>query len=77
MVIPAVMCFVWFALVGGTAIDLELSGVADGAIAGAGQADQLFAMLGVMLGDTAAYLMSLVIVILLLTYLIHLQAVRC
>jgi choline/glycine/proline betaine transport protein len=70
MVIPAVMCFVWFALVGGTAIDLELSGVADGAIAGAGQADQLFAMLGVMLGDTAAYLMSLVIVVLLLTYLI-------
>jgi choline/glycine/proline betaine transport protein len=66
MVIPAVMCFVWFALVGGTAIDLELSGVADGAIAGAGQADQLFAMLG----DTAAYLMSLVIVVLLLTYLI-------
>jgi choline/glycine/proline betaine transport protein len=70
MVIPAVMCFVWFALVGGTAIDLELSGVAEGAIAGAGQADQLFAMLDVILGDTAAYLMSLVVVVLLLTYLI-------
>ncbi|MFT6154451.1 MAG: choline/carnitine/betaine transport [Bermanella sp.] len=70
MIIPAVMCFVWFALVGGTAIDLELSGVADGVIAGAGQADQLFVMLGVMLGDNAAYIMSLIIVVLLLTYLI-------
>jgi choline/glycine/proline betaine transport protein len=70
MMIPAVMCFVWFALVGGTAIDLELTGVADGAIAGAGQADQLFAMLSVMLSDGLAYIMSVVVVILLLTYLV-------
>lgn len=70
MVIPAIMCFVWFAMVGGTAIDLELSGIAQGAIAGAGQSEQLFAMLDVILSDTAAYLMSLVVVILLLTYLI-------
>lgn len=70
MIIPSMMCFVWFALVGGTAIDLELSGVAEGAIANAGQADQLFAMLGVMLSDNLAYLMSLLIVILLLTYLV-------
>ncbi|MFT5419942.1 MAG: choline/glycine/proline betaine transport protein [Candidatus Endobugula sp.] len=70
MIIPAVMCFVWFALVGGTAIDLELSGVAEGAIAGAGQADQLFVMLGVMLSENLAYLMSIIIVILLLTYLV-------
>jgi choline/carnitine/betaine transport len=70
MMIPAVMCFVWFALVGGTAIDLELTGVADGAIAGAGQADQLFAMLSVMLSDSLAYIMSVVVVILLLTYLV-------
>jgi choline/carnitine/betaine transport len=70
MIVPSMMCFVWFALVGGTAIDLELSGVAEGAIANAGQADQLFAMLGVMLSDNLAYLMSLLIVILLLTYLV-------
>jgi choline/carnitine/betaine transport len=70
MVIPATMCFVWFALVGGTAIDLELSGVAEGVIAGAGQADQLFTMLGVLLSETGAYFMSLVVVVLLLTYLI-------
>lgn len=70
MIIPAMMCFVWFALVGGTAIDLELTGVADGAIVGAGQADQLFAMLAVILSDSLAYLMSIIVVILLLTYLV-------
>lgn len=70
MIIPAIMCFVWFALVGGTAIDLELSGKAQGAIAGVGQADQLFAMLAVMLSDSLAYIMSIIIVILLLTYLV-------
>ncbi|MFT5138296.1 MAG: choline/glycine/proline betaine transport protein [Arenicella sp.] len=70
MVVPALMCFIWFALVGGTAIDLELSGTANGLITNAAQADKLFVMLHVMLGDTAAYLMSLVIVVLLLTYLI-------
>jgi choline/glycine/proline betaine transport protein len=70
MIIPAVMCFVWFALVGGTAIDLELQGVADGAIQGAAQSDQLFAMLAVMLSDGLAYVMSVIVVILLLTYLV-------
>jgi len=70
MVVPALMCFIWFALVGGTAIDLELSGIASGAISNAAQADKLFVMLHVMLGENLAYLMSLVIVVLLLTYLI-------
>jgi choline/glycine/proline betaine transport protein len=70
MIIPAIMCFVWFALVGGTAIDLELTGVAKGAIVEAGQADQLFAMLAVILSENLAYLMSVLVVILLLTYLV-------
>ncbi len=70
IIIPAFMCFVWFAIVGGTAIDLELSGVAQGAIAGAGQADQLFAMLGVILNGPLAYLLSIVVVVLLLTFLV-------
>ncbi len=70
IIIPAMMCFVWFAIVGGTAIDLELNGNADGAITGAGQSDQLFAMLAVMLEPTLAWLMSMVVVVLLLTYLV-------
>lgn len=70
IVIPATMCFVWFAIVGGTAIELELSGEANGRIVGAGQSDQLFAMLAVMLSDTLAWVMSVIVVILLLTYLV-------
>jgi choline-glycine betaine transporter len=70
MVIPSIMCFVWFAVVGGTAIDLELSGQAAGAITGAGQADQLFATLAVILSDNIAWVMSVTVVILLLTYLV-------
>ena len=70
LVIPAAMCFVWFALVGGTAIDLELNGDANGAITGAGQSDQLFAMLAVILEPTLAWIMSVIVVILLLTYLV-------
>ncbi len=70
LIIPAAMCFIWFALVGGTAIDLELSGVANGAIAGAGPSDQLFAVLAVILNETLAYLMSVIVVVLLLTYLV-------
>ena len=70
MIIPAVMCFVWFAIVGGTAIDLELTGEAAGAITGAGQADQLFATLGVILSENLAWIMSVIVVILLLTYLV-------
>lgn len=70
LIIPAFMCFVWFALVGGTAIDLELSGVANGAIVDAGQSDQLFAMLAVILSEWLAYIMSILVVILLLTYLV-------
>lgn len=70
LVIPSVMCFIWFALVGGTAIDLELTGKAQGAIANAGQESQLFAMLGVMLSPNLAWAMSVLVVVLLLTYLV-------
>ena len=70
MIVPSIMCFVWFAFVGGTAIDLELTGQAQGAIVAAGQDSQLFAMLGVMLRPDLAWAMSIVVVVLLLTYLV-------
>ncbi|PTX56183.1 BCCT, betaine/carnitine/choline family transporter [Litoreibacter ponti] len=70
LVVPALMCFVWFAIVGGTAIDLELNGDANGAIQGAGQSDQLFAMLAVILSESMAWIMSIIVVVLLLTYLV-------
>ena len=69
-IVPAIMCFVWFALVGGTAIDLELSGTANNAIIGTGLSDQLFATLAVMLNDSLAWVFSVGVVVLLLTYLV-------
>jgi choline/carnitine/betaine transport len=70
MIVPSVMCFVWFAFVGGTAIDLTLNGGAGDAITGVGISSQLFAMINFMLSPVLATLMSIVIVILLLTYLV-------
>ena len=70
VIVPSIMCFVWFALVGGTAINLELTGKAAGAITKVGQESQLFAALGVMLSPNLAWAMSVVVVVLLLTYLV-------
>lgn len=70
IIIPSTMCFVWFAIVGGTAIDLTLNGEAGDAITGAGAESQLFAMLDVMLSSGLAWVMAVIVVILLLTYLV-------
>lgn len=70
IVIPSIMCFVWFSIVGGTAIDLTLNTSIDDAISGAGQQSQLFAMLDVMLSGVLSWVMAIVVVVLLLTYLV-------
>ena len=70
MIVPSIMCFVWFSFAGGTAIDLTLNGGAGDQITGAGQASQLFAMINFMLSPTLATLMSMLIVVLLMTYLV-------
>ncbi|MEM7563281.1 MAG: BCCT family transporter, partial [Pseudomonadota bacterium] len=69
MVAPSLMCFLWFTLLGGTAIDLELSGVADGRIYAQSLTAQLYETVNIMV-DAGAGIMSLLIVILLLTYLV-------
>jgi len=68
--VPSVMGLIWFTLVGGTAIDLELSGVAQGRIIQADISAQLYQTINLILSPLMAKLMSLVIVILLLTYLV-------
>ena len=68
--VPSVMCFLWMALLGGTAIELELSGVAEGRIVNAGISDQLYETLAVLLSPGAAWMVSGLIVVLLMTYLI-------
>ena len=70
MIIPAVMCFVWFSFIGGTAIDLELSGAAENSILGARISDQLYATLAVLLNDGLTWAFSVIVVVLLLTYLV-------
>ena len=70
MIVPSIMCFVWFTVVGGTAIDLTLNGDASDAITSVGISSQLFAMINHMLSPALATVMSLIIVVLLLTYLV-------
>lgn len=73
MIVPSLMCFVWFTWAGGTAIDLELTGGADGAILSAPDGDKIFAMTHFMLSPISEMLswgMSVMIVILLMTYLV-------
>ncbi|WP_247711511.1 BCCT family transporter [Qipengyuania aurantiaca] len=70
ILVPSLMCFVWMALVGGTAIDLELSGAAGGSIVEAGISDQLFATLSVLLSEGVANVVFGLVVILLMTYLV-------
>lgn len=70
VMVPSLMCFVWFALVGGTAIDLELSGAAGGRIVDTTISDQLYATLNVLLSPGVAMIVSGLVVILLMTYLI-------
>ena len=69
-VAPALMCFVWFSFAGGTAIDLEVNGGANGSIFAAADGDKIFAMIEVMLSPVLAWLMAVMIVVLLMTYLI-------
>ena len=68
--VPSLMCFIWMTLVGGTAIDLELSGQAQGTIVNAPMADQLFATLAILLDAGVAAIVSGLVVLLLMTYLI-------
>lgn len=70
IIIPSIMCFFWFTIVGGTTIDLTLDGTAGDAISGAGQQAQLFAMLDVILESGMAWIMAVIVVVLLLTYLV-------
>lgn len=73
MIVPSLMCFVWFAWAGGTAIDLELNGGAGGLIFDASNGDKIFAMTEFMLSPIAqglAWAMAVLIVVLLMTFLV-------
>lgn len=73
LIVPSLMCFVWFSWVGGTAVSLELYGDANGAILDAANGDKIFAATEIILNPISEWLawgMALLIVILLLTFLV-------
>ncbi|MAR58527.1 MAG: transporter [Porticoccaceae bacterium] len=70
MIIPSLICLVWFTFIGATAIDLELSGVAQGAIVNADISAQLFKTINLILSPELAVALSVIIVVLLLTFLV-------
>ena len=70
MIIPSLICLTWFTFIGATAIDLELKGIAQGAIVNADISAQLFTTINLMLSPEMAVALSVVVVTLLLTFLI-------
>ncbi len=70
VIAPALVCFAWMTILGGTAIDLEISGVAQGAITGASQTNQLFATLGQMISGGLLSALTIMCVILIMTFLV-------
>ncbi|MCH2164725.1 MAG: BCCT family transporter [Marinovum sp.] len=67
---PALVCFAWMTILGGTAIDLELTGGADGAIIGASNTAKLFVTLGEMISGGLLSALTIMCVVLILTFLV-------
>ena len=70
VIVPALVCFAWMTILGGTSIELELSGVADGSILQATTTNKLFATLAEMLSGGALYAITVMAVILIMTFLV-------
>ena len=64
------VCFAWMTILGGTAIDLELSGVADGAIIGASNTNKLFVTLAQMIDGGLLAALNVMCVVLIMTFLV-------
>ena len=70
VIAPALVCFAWMAILGGTAIDLELSGIAEGAISGASNTAMLFVTLGEMISGGLLSGITIMCVVLIMTFLV-------
>lgn len=70
VIVPSLVCFAWFAILGGSAIDLEIQGVAQGAILEASLTNKLFATLSFLLSDSLFQIVSILSVVLILTFLV-------
>jgi len=67
---PAMVCFAWMAILGGTAIDLELVGQADGVIIAASNTSKLFVTLGEMISGDFLTGITIMSVVLIMTFLV-------
>jgi choline-glycine betaine transporter len=67
---PALVCFAWMTILGGTAIDLELTGGAEGAIIGASNTAKLFVTLGEMISGGFLSAITIMCVVLIMTFLV-------
>ena len=70
---PTIISIAWFAFAGGTAADLELTGLAEGIIYGASDGAKMFTTVDLVLGSSVpiiSWVMACIIVILLMTYLV-------
>ena len=70
VIAPSLVCFAWMTILGATAIDLELSGIADGSIIGASNTNKLFVTLSHLIEGQFLSLVNIMCVILVLTFLI-------
>lgn len=67
---PALVCFAWMTILGGTAIDLELTGGANGVIIGASNTSKLFVTLGEMISGGFLSAITVMCVVLIMTFLV-------
>ena len=70
VIAPSLVCFAWMTILGGTAIDLELSGAAEGAIIGASNTAKLFVTLEQMIQGPLFTALSVMCVVLIMTFLV-------
>ena len=70
VICPALVCFAWMTILGGTAVDLEVAGLADPSIAAASTTAKLFVALENILSGGFLNLIIAMCVVLILTFLV-------
>ena len=70
IIAPALVCFAWMTILGGTAVDLELNGDAGGVISSASNTAKLFVTLGQMIDGSLLTGISIMSVVLIMTFLV-------
>ncbi|MES0827616.1 BCCT family transporter [Ruegeria sp. SCP11] len=70
VIAPSLVCFAWMAILGGAAIDMELNGDANGSILAASTTATLFVTLGEMISGNFLTVISVMCVLLTMTFLV-------